>query len=226
MTEDRLTKAYYLSKEVPITLKTLAKMCLGIAMLGLIFSLAATADASPRSVSVLTRTLQEGLLDFQYPMVIGMLDSAAQDSINAAIGQRVDAFRADAAIPGTEVAMARYEVRYNDNGKLSITMTFYVYRGGAHGMTYMRGLTFDLATGREYRLQDIVPYADGGREKINAAIAGQLKDRKIPLLLEFKGVKDNPDFYLAADGQPVVFFQLYELAPYVYGFLQFPLSGR
>jgi hypothetical protein len=207
--------------------KLLARILL---VLGLPLLLAAPALAAgqPRPVSVLTQTLQQGVLDFQYPRVIGMPDAAVQDSINAAIARRVDEFRAAAETgapgPFTETAMARYEVRHNADGLLSLTMTFYVYSGGAHGMTYMRGLTFDLATGREYRLPDLVPYAGGGRERIDAAITAQLKERNLPLIAPFKGVPDNPDFYLAADGRPVVFFQLYELAPYVYGFLEFPVG--
>lgn len=202
------------------------KMLLACALL-LLAMPAAAAEAQPRAVSVVTQSLHQGVLDFQYPWVIGMLDATTQDIINAAIVRRVEEFRAAAETgasgPFTEVAMARYAVRHNGDGKLSLTLTFYVYQGGAHGMTYMRGLTFDLATGREYRLPDLVPYDGGGRERIDAAIAGQLKDRHIPLIARFKGVTDNPDFYLAADGRPVVFFQLYELAPYVYGFLEFPL---
>ncbi len=189
---------------------------------------AAGAGTHPPSVSVVTQTLHQGVVDFQYPRVIGMANAAVQDSINAAIARRVEEFRAagnaGASSLHTEVAMARYAVRHNGGGKLSLTLTFYVYQGGAHGMTYMRGLTFDLATGREYRLSDLAPYGGGGREKIDAAIAAQLKERNIPLIAPFKGVGDNPDFYLDADGRPVVFFQLYELAPYVYGFLEFPLG--
>jgi len=204
-----------------------ARMLLACALL-LLAMPAAGAETHPHSVSVVTQSLHQGVLDFQYPRVIGMLDTRTQDIINAAIGRRVEEFRAAATTgapgPFTETAMARYAVRYNDGGKLSLTMTFYVYSGGAHGMTYMRGLTFDLATGREYRLPDLVAYTGGGREKLDAAIAGQLKERKIPLIAQFKGVTDNPDFYLAADGRSVVFFQLYELAPYVYGFLEFPVG--
>ncbi len=208
-------------------MKYLASVFLALALLLLPAAPALAADRS-RPVSVVTQTIHQGVLDFQYPRVIGMPDAAVQDSINAAIARRVDEFRAAATTgapgPHTEVVMARYAVRHNGGGKLSLTMTFYVYSGGAHGMTYMRGLTFDLATGREYRLPDLVPYAGGGREKIDAAIAAQLKERNLPLIAEFKGIGDDPDFYLAADGQPVVFFQLYELAPYVYGFLEFPLG--
>ncbi|MDR7868285.1 MAG: DUF3298 and DUF4163 domain-containing protein [Sporomusaceae bacterium] len=205
----------------------LARTILACALL-LLAMPAAGAETHPQSVSVVTQSLHQGVLDFQYPRVIGMPDAKAQDIINAAIARRVEGFRAGVAAgpsgPFTETAMARYAVRHNGDGKLSLTLTFYVYQGGAHGMTYMRGLTFDLATGREYRLPDLVPYDGGGREKIDAAIAAQLKDRNLPLIAPFKGVADNPDFYLAADGRPVVFFQLYELAPYVYGFLEFPLS--
>lgn len=208
-------------------MKYLAAVFLALVLLLPPAAPALAADQS-RPVSVLTLTLQQGVLDFQYPRVIGMPDAAVQDSINAAIARRVDGFRAGVttgpSAPFTETAMARYAVRHNGDGKLSLTLTFYVYQGGAHGMTYMRGLTFDLATGREYRLSDLIPYAGGGRARIDDAIAAQLKERKTPLIAKFKGVGDNPDFYLAAGGQPVVFFQLYELAPYVYGFLEFPVG--
>ncbi len=205
----------------------IAKMLLTCALL--LLAIPSPAAAQPALATVVPQTIHEGILDFQYPRVIGMPDANAQHSINAAIARRVEEFRtaAETGAPGpfAATALARYAVRHNGDGMLSLTMTFYVYRGGAHGMTYMRGLTFDLATGHEYRLPDLVPYAAGGREKIDAAIAAQIKERKIPLLGEYKGVKDDPDFYLDAGGRPVVFFQLYELAPYVYGILEFPLPG-
>lgn len=201
----------------------LKRLFIALALVCLVIPAAPAAAQAP-SATVLTLTSHAGGVDFQYPVVIALPDAAAQDKINAAIGAWVEKFRADTAGPFTETAMIRYQVHRNGGGKLSITLTGYTYSGGAHGMTYMKGMTFDLGNGREYRLADIIPYREGGRERIDGEIARQLGQRGIPLLAPFKGVKDDQDFYLDASGKPVVFFQLYELAAYVYGFLKFPLG--
>lgn len=54
-------------------------------------------------------------------------------------------------------------------------------------------------------------------------IREQIKERDIPLINEFTAIRPNQDFYVA-DKTIVIYFQLYELTPYVYGFPMFPVS--
>lgn len=50
-----------------------------------------------------------------------------------------------------------------------------------------------------------------------------MKNRNIQLLEDIKGIRDNQDFYIA-DKSIIVYFQLYEITPYVFGFPMFPIS--
>ena len=50
----------------------------------------------------------------------------------------------------------------------------------------------------------------------------QIGDRGIPALENFNGIKPDQDFYIA-DKCLVIYFQLYELAAYVFGILCFPV---
>ncbi|WP_255323435.1 RsiV family protein [Priestia megaterium] len=43
------------------------------------------------------------------------------------------------------------------------------------------------------------------------------------VLGEYKGIKPDQDFYIA-DKSLVLFYQLYDLTPYVYGIPYFPIS--
>jgi hypothetical protein len=51
----------------------------------------------------------------------------------------------------------------------------------------------------------------------------QIVERKIQLITDFTVIKPNQDYYIA-DKSLVIYFQLYEITPYVYGFPMFPIS--
>jgi hypothetical protein len=54
-------------------------------------------------------------------------------------------------------------------------------------------------------------------------VCRQIKERNVPVLGEYKGISSSQDFYLA-DKALVLYFQLYDLVPYAYGFPYFPIS--
>lgn len=60
-------------------------------------------------------------------------------------------------------------------------------------------------------------------KKLSDIVLKQIKEREIDLLGEFKPVKPNQDYYIA-DKSLVIYYQLYEITPYVFGFPQFPIS--
>jgi len=90
-------------------------------------------------------------------------------------------------------------------------------------MTYQRGLTFETETGKLIKLPDLfkpgAPYVD----VLSKHVAAQIKMRDIQTLEPFKSIRPDQDFYMT-DKSLVLFFQLYEIAAYVYGFLYFPIS--
>lgn len=183
----------------------------------------APAIASAQNMAIIQQqTIREGILDIQYP-IVSLENPQAAEKINSVLADHVAHFRASAADnPYTSVMHSRSVIHYNADGILSLTMTDYVYTGGAHGMSYRRGYTFDLASGELYSFNDLVPFSQ--RDRIDQDILRQITIKKIPLLTPFSQIKEEPDFYLMPGREMVIYYQLYELAPYAWGFVSFPIK--
>ena len=105
-----------------------------------------------------------------------------------------------------------------------MSLSNYVYHyHAAHGMTVIKSLTFDLQKGKQAALKDLFKPGSDYVKRISDLIAVQIKERDIPLLVDFTAIKPDQDFYIA-DKALVVYFQLYEITPYAYGFPMFPIS--
>jgi len=111
--------------------------------------------------------------------------------------------------------------RYDGEGRIS-GKTLYA---GAHGMTVLESVTFDVNTGRIYRLEDLFKENVDYVTPLSDIIKRQIRERNIPLIVDFTSIKPNQDFYIE-NRTLMIYFQLYELAPYVYGFVTFPIPTR
>lgn len=117
-----------------------------------------------------------------------------------------------------------YEVKTNERKVLSLILSNYAYtQKAAHGMTYMKGLTFDVESGKDYALKDLFKPGSPYVQTLSKIIKEQIKKRGILLLDDFTEIKPDQDFYIA-DKCLVIFFQLYEITAYVFGFPMFPIS--
>ena len=176
-------------------------------------------------VLVNTQRVREPRLDLYYPVVHGLKNAAVQHRINFAIQNMVKKMLADQGYysnPRTQVT-ASYELKTYERGILSLSLNNYAFAGGAHGMTIIKSLTFDVSTGRIYGLADLFKPGSDYQKVLSAIIEKQIKEREIPVINEFTGVKPDQDYYIA-DKVLVVYFQLYELTPYAYGFPEFPIT--
>ena len=176
-------------------------------------------------VLVNTQRVKEPRLDLYYPVVHGLKSIAVQRRINYAIQNLVKKMLSDQGYysnPRTQVT-ASYEVKTNERGVLSLSLNNYAFAGGAHGMTIIKSLTFDVCTGRIYSLADLFKPGSDYQKVLSAIIEKQIKEREIPVINEFTGIKPDQDYYIA-DKVLVVYFQLYELTPYAYGFPEFPIT--
>lgn len=128
-------------------------------------------------------------------------------------------------IPSTvEEMLGTFEIKNNQRQVLSLSLSNYTYHSrAAHGMTFIKSLTFDLEKGKQCELKCLFkPNADYVK-RISELIQGQIKERQIDTLEPFTEIKPDQDFYIA-DKALVIYFQLYELTPYVFGFPMFPIS--
>ncbi len=171
----------------------------------------------------------------EYPVVVGMVNTTVQKKINEAIVFVVNKLYVDQVnqllyvqgypqIPPMEIR-GSYEIKTNERSVLSLSISNYtIAYPAAHGWTMMKSLTFDVQTGRIYQLYDLFKPESDYAKKLSDLISIQIKERNIPLIEPYPGIKpDNQDYYIA-DKCLVIYYQLVEFTPYVYGFPMFPIS--
>lgn len=113
-----------------------------------------------------------------------------------------------------------YTVHCNNDKIFSVTQFNYSFTGGAHGMSYMHGVTADLQTGQIYKLSDLFIADKDYKQAINKIIEQEIAIRPDKDVISFTGITDEQSFYVEQSGI-VVYFSLYEIAPYSSGFLKF-----
>lgn len=176
-------------------------------------------------VCINTMKLTMPKLEVYYPSIGGISDINVQKKMNNTILNLVYQMIEDQGYyKNTETTITGYfEIKNNQRGILSLTLSNYAFSGGAHGMTIMKSLTFNVETGEEYSLSQLFKPGSNYVKVLSELIKVQIKERDIPVIEEFCEIKPNQDFYIA-DKILVLYFQLYELVPYAYGFPQFPIS--
>ena len=118
------------------------------------------------------------------------------------------------------------EVTYDKNNIISIVMTKYEFTGGAHGMTYLDAYNYNLLTGDRLILKDMFKQGVNYEEIVNNFIMEEINNNPEIYLKgddAFKGISENQDFYIDEDGI-VIYFGLYEIAPYYVGIPKFKLK--
>jgi len=169
-----------------------------------------------------------------YPVVVGMVNTAIQDKINCAILSMVKELYSDQVrqlvdqgypqVPPMDI-MGWYEIKTNERGILSLSLGNYTMAyPAAHGWTIIKSLTFDIRTGKLYRLYDLFKPDSNYMQILSDLISVQIKVRNIPLISPYPGIKPlNQDYYIA-DKALVIYYQPVEFTAYVYGFPVFPIS--
>lgn len=188
------------------------------------------------NIKIETRTMEKALpgasIKVEYPQVSGLRSKEAERKINAELQSRAEAFvkkslkEAQNALPSPSGApyefLGNYTVTFNRDGLLSILEQTYAYTGGAHGISFREGLTFRLSDGKLLTLDEVLRANPDFRSIVDPSIAKQLQQTE-GYFGGFKTIGNNPDFYLKNDGV-VIFFQLYDYLPYVFGFPEFYFS--
>ncbi|MBP3906402.1 MAG: DUF3298 domain-containing protein, partial [Peptostreptococcaceae bacterium] len=123
-------------------------------------------------------------------------------------------------------AVYNYKTTYNKNNILSIPLTMYEFTGGAHGLTNIKNFNYDLVTGKELKLEDLFKANSNYKEFINKHIEEEIvKQPEIYFQGQdgFSSIKDNQDFYISDEGI-VIYFSLYDIAPYSSGIPMFTIT--
>lgn len=123
-------------------------------------------------------------------------------------------------------AVYNYKTTYNKNNILSIPLTMYEFTGGAHGLTNIKSFNYDLVTGKELKLEDLFKANSNYKEFINKHIEEEIvKQPEFYFQGQdgFSSIKDNQDFYISDEGI-VIYFSLYDIAPYSSGIPMFTIT--
>lgn len=175
-------------------------------------------------INIKTYRMSGPRLNVLYPVIVELSDSGVQQQINQLIVGEVKRQIHQQGYPQNPKELSGYyEIKTNERGVLSFSLYNESYANNAHGWTLQNSLTFDVQTGKLYTLQDLFVHGVDYVKSVSEIIGQQIKDRSIPLLSEFKGIRPNQDFYIA-DKALIVYFQLEEITAYVYGFQYFPIS--
>ncbi|MDX1702036.1 MAG: DUF3298 and DUF4163 domain-containing protein [Melioribacteraceae bacterium] len=163
-------------------------------------------------------------ISIYYPYVFGLANTHAELLINRKIVETLNDLLLELGFynPTLVEMIGEFEIKTNERQLLSLTLTVYSFTGGAHGMTIVKALSFNVTTGKHYNLQDLFLPDSDYVKRLSSIIKPKIKDWEIPILEEFTQISADQDFYLA-DHSLVIYFQLYEISPYVAGFPYFPI---
>lgn len=126
------------------------------------------------------------------------------------------------------VANADFEVKKNSDGMLSIIVKYYKYSGGAHGYYEDVAYNIDIKSGKILELSGLFKANSNYKKVIDDEIRKQIEDlgKKDPEskgIYQFEGIKDNQKFYIQDDNL-VIYFDLYEIAPYAAGIPEYIIN--
>ena len=118
-------------------------------------------------------------------------------------------------------------MKKNTGNVISILIKYYKYSGGAHGYYEYVPYNIDLRDGNNLTLKEIFKKDVDYKEIIDKEIQNQIKElgkkeKDLDKIYDFYGIKENQKFYLE-DGKIVIYFDLYDIAPYAAGIPEFPI---
>lgn len=178
-------------------------------------------------VSIITKYVHKlsPQIKVAYPIVTNLADHRLEKKINDEIITTLNTMLIEQGFYNENLIemIGHYEIKTNERGILSLSLLVYSFTGGAHGLTIVKSLTFDVTTGKKYTLKDLFKQDSDYVKVLSEIISKKMTEWDVPLLEEFTAIKPDQDFYLA-DHSIVIYFQVYELTPYVYGFPYFPIA--
>jgi len=177
-------------------------------------------------------------VDMVFPLIQGVKDTQVEEKINQTIQKDVHNFKEmlqtesekylqGAKEEGWEIrkyeAFTDYTIHYQKDDLLSLSVFYYSYTLGAHGHTLQCAYNFNLVNGEEILLSDILKEKKDYVGIINQEIKRQIELNPQEYFSEwsvFQSISEEQPFYLIENGI-VVYFGLYEIAPYASGIRYF-----
>lgn len=183
-------------------------------------------------------------VNMKIPQVIGLANQQFQSTFNATAEYSFIKLKDDMIAGAKEFArevkeegqpmrrfslFVTYKVTCNKKDILSFYTDTYTYVGGAHGLTERKAHNFNVDTGQDIRLKDLFKVDADYKAIINRQIRKEIARRPQDFFqgrwMKFESIEDDQPFYIE-NGNVVVYFTLYEIAPYSTGIPEFriPIS--
>ncbi|MFA6075075.1 MAG: DUF3298 and DUF4163 domain-containing protein [Negativicutes bacterium] len=170
------------------------------------------------------------------PQVYGMKDTAIQTDVNKILSADIeidlknweknwpDMYKATQPEVRSGLHFSfTFDQNYNKENILSVVMSEYSFAGGAHGMAFQYAHNIDLTNGKEILLASLFNDTIDWKKMINAYIDNEIKYYQRDL--KFDGIKEDQNYYLSNQGL-VIFFNPYEIGPWVEGMPTFAIPYR
>lgn len=197
--------------------------------------------SSQNSISISTKEISYNNnyigVDLNIPLLNGLKDKNIQNKINTDIlnyfcelkNKAEDSAKSDMKnniLFMPYIVQTNYDVHYTTASFLSLTIMYYEYTGGAHGISYKTPYNLNLNTGKNITLEKLFKPSTNYISLINKEIQFQIdKKNSVPgaiPITEFKSISNDQPFYI--DGTNlVIYFQPYELGAYALGIQEFPI---
>jgi hypothetical protein len=198
-----------------------------------------SSTAAGSAVSVTAKVVasedEQLKVNLSIPVLSGMKDAKYQEQLNQLIEAQamkgLEISKQDAKESAEALKASGYPVRpfellmkYEltadgseaENGIVSLRVIHYIYTGGAHGITRVDHYTVNnAAVAAPVKLSDLL--GSGYIDIVNQAVASEIASNPDNYFKDgFKGIKDSQPFFVE-NGEVVVEFSVYEIAPYAAG---------
>ena len=160
-----------------------------------------------------------------YPELKNALDSWSAD-YKSGYESTLEQYTLDAVQQAEDMGDDFYGYSFNysaetarlDNRIASISIVEDSYAGGAHGYSYLYGVTFDTQTGKEITFEDLGDIRDEVKAYIDDYVAGKRKEGCPFSFYEdnIEEIMENPVWYLDGLGLNIV-FNAYDIGSYAEG---------
>lgn len=121
---------------------------------------------------------------------------------------------------------SEYYITKKDNYLISLYNDYNEFLGGAHGNTIRTSYTIDVLAEKLLNIKDLFNEGYDYKSVINNEIKKQVEKNKQNYFDEGKGIvgiSDNQGFFIEGNNL-VIYYQLYEIAPYVFGIPEFKID--
>lgn len=204
----------------------------------------ATLLPAPSNINVITKKINYSNnyieVNLDIPVLNDLKDKTIQDKINMNIlnyicklKNRTEGFAKtdmdNNILVRPYTVQTNYDVHYTSSSFLSLTVMYYEYTGGAHGISCKVPYNLNLKTGENITLEKLFQQNTNYIHLINKEIQLQIdKKNSVPgaiPITEFTTISNTQPFYIDGNNL-VIYFQPYEIGPYVLGIQEFkiPLS--